>query len=142
MHDYTCAQSLDVVYIASLQRFTFEEGEKNTGDVEQGLMNMIKRKHIFEGTLVAAKWDRLDNVSQSSLCTIDDDILLEHVLGINKFKPYLNHKVKIWGDASSDLQGEKKIQVKKIIRIEGHQHGFRGDQSLDQVNLIIPTGGS
>ncbi len=79
---------------------------------------MIKKNQIFEGTLVAAGWDRLDHVNQSSLYTQDDeDILLEHGLGMKKFKPFLNQKVKIWGDIASNGREERKITVKKIIRI-------------------------
>ena len=79
---------------------------------------MIKKNQIFEGTLVAAGWDRLDHVNQSSLYTQDDeDILLEHGLGMKKFKPFLNQKVTIWGDIASNGREERKITVKKIIRI-------------------------
>lgn len=79
---------------------------------------MIKKNQIFEGTLVAAGWDRLDHVNQSSLYTQDDeDILLDHGLGMKKFKPFLNQKVRIWGDVASNGREERRISVKKIIRI-------------------------
>jgi hypothetical protein len=47
---------------------------------------------FFEGTLIAAGWDKSDTVNQTSLYTQDDeDILLEHQNGIKTLKPYLNH---------------------------------------------------
>lgn len=76
---------------------------------------MIRKNQIYEGTLVAAGWDRKDHVNQLSLYTQDDeDILLVHSLGIKKFKPYLNQKVKICGDVVSNSREEKRISVKKI----------------------------
>lgn len=79
---------------------------------------MISKNQIFEGTLVAAGWDRLDHVNQSSLYTQDDeDILLDHGLGMKKFKPFLNQKVRIWGDVASNGREERRISVKKIIRV-------------------------
>jgi hypothetical protein len=67
---------------------------------------------------MAAGWDRLDNVNQSSLYTQDDeDILLKHGLGIIKFKPFLNQKVKIWGNVTLNRNGERSITVKKIKRL-------------------------
>ncbi len=79
---------------------------------------MVNKNQIFEGTLVAAGWDRLDHVNQSSLYTQDDeDILLEHGLGIKKFMPFLNQKVKIWGDVTSNGREERRISVKRIVRL-------------------------
>ncbi len=91
-------------------------GEKNN---PQGKENeMIKKNQVFEGTLVAAGWDRLDHVNQSSLYTQDDeDILLEHGLGMKKFIPFLNQKVRIWGDVASNGRKERRISVKKISRL-------------------------
>ena len=81
---------------------------------------MIKKFQTFEGTLVAAGWDRQDNVNQSSLYTQDDeDILLDHNLGIRKFKPYLNQKVRISGDIISSNRDGRRVLVKKISRITG-----------------------
>jgi len=79
---------------------------------------MIKKNQFFEGTLVAAGWDRLDHVNQSSLYTQDsEDILLDHGLGIKKFEPFLNQRVRIWGDITSNGREERRISVKKIIRL-------------------------
>jgi hypothetical protein len=101
---------------------------------------MNKKNQIFEGTLVAAGWDRLDHVNQSSLYTQDDeDILLDHRLGIEKFKPFLNQKVRISGDIISSVKDGRRILVKKISRITG---GFtkRIIPLRDEFdNLIIPN---
>jgi hypothetical protein len=79
---------------------------------------VIKKNQIFEGTLVAAGWDRLDHVNQTCLYTQDDeDILLDHNLGIRKFMPYLNQKVRISGDIISTIKDERRVLVKKITRI-------------------------
>ncbi|MDA8793322.1 hypothetical protein N9N67_08750 [Bacteriovoracaceae bacterium] len=81
---------------------------------------MIQKSHVFEGTLVAAGWDRYDHVSQSSLYTQDEeDILLDHRLGIRKFKPYLNQKVRIIGNIVSINSDGRKVLVEKISRITG-----------------------
>jgi hypothetical protein len=81
---------------------------------------MIKKNQIFEGTLVAAGWDRLDHVNQTSLYTQDnEDILLEHNLGIRKFKPYLNQKIRVSGDIISTIKDERRVLVRKITRIPG-----------------------
>ncbi len=101
---------------------------------------MIKKNQIFEGTLVAAGWDRLDRVNQSSLYTQDDeDILLEHGTGIKKFKPFLNQKVRISGDIISTARDGRKVLVKKISRITG---GFTKPITplRDEFgNLLIPA---
>lgn len=79
-----------------------------------------QQDHIYEGTLVASDWDRLDNVSQSSLFTQEDeDILLDHSSGMKKFRPYLNQKVRILGKIVSINRDGKKVLVKKITRIIG-----------------------
>jgi hypothetical protein len=79
---------------------------------------VVQTDQVFEGTLVAAGWDWLDHVNQSSLFTEDEeDILLEHGLGMKKFKPFLNQKVRIWGQVTSNGREERKIFVKKITRI-------------------------
>ncbi|MDA8793426.1 hypothetical protein N9N67_09275 [Bacteriovoracaceae bacterium] len=89
---------------------------------------MIQTKHVFEGTLVAAGWDLLDHVNQASLYTQEDeDILLDHNLGIKKFKPYLNQRVRISGDIISTSRDGRRVLVKKISRLTG---GF--------TKLIIP----
>lgn len=80
---------------------------------------MIKTKQMYEGTIVAAGWDRFDDVNQSSLFTKnDEDILLDHGLGMKIFKDFLNHRVRIWGDVESNGRNERRIQVKKIIKIK------------------------
>lgn len=90
--------------------------EKNNSYEKEN--EMINKNQIFEGTLVAAGWDQLDHVNQSSLYTQDDeDILLDHGLGMNKFKSFLNQKVRIWGDVTSNGGEERRISVKKIIRL-------------------------
>ena len=77
-------------------------------------------EHIYEGTLIASNWDRLDNVCESSLFTQEDeDILLEHSAGMKKFRPYLNQKVRILGQIVSINRDGKKVMVKKITRIFG-----------------------
>lgn len=79
---------------------------------------MIKKNQIFEGTLVAAGWDKKEHVNQSSLFTQDEeDILLIHGLGMKKFKPFLNQKVRVWGDISSGRGEERKLSVKKICKL-------------------------
>jgi hypothetical protein len=101
---------------------------------------MIQKNQIFEGKLVAAGWDRLDHVNQSSLYTQDDeDILLEHHLGIRKFKPYLNQKVRITGDIISTIRDGRRVLVKKISRLTD---GFKKPiiplrDEFD--NLLIPA---
>ena len=80
----------------------------------------IQKNQIFEGTLVAAGWDSFDHINQSSLYTQDDeDILLEHGLGIRKFTPYLNQKVRISGDVVSTVMDGRRVLVKKISRLSG-----------------------
>jgi len=79
---------------------------------------MFEKDKIFEGTLVAAGWDKLDHVNQSSLYTQEDeDILLEHNSGIKKFKPYLNEKVRVLGDIISSNRDGRRVLVKKISRL-------------------------
>ena len=78
----------------------------------------INVNQVFEGTLVPAGWDKLEHVNQSSLYTQDDeDILLEHKIGINKFKPFFNQKVRIWGKITSNSREERSILVNKIISL-------------------------
>jgi hypothetical protein len=90
----------------------YKDEKNKTNKKEKNTMNT---NQIFEGTLMAAGWDRLDNVNQSSLYTQDDeDILLKHGLGIIKFKPFLNQKVKIWGNVTLNRNGERSITVKKL----------------------------
>ena len=82
---------------------------------------MIKTKQMYEGTIVAAGWDRFDDVNQSSLFTKEDeDILLDHGLGMKVFKDFLNHRVRVWGDIESNGRNERRINVKKIIKIIDH----------------------
>jgi len=81
---------------------------------------MIKKNQFFEGTIVAAGWDNLDHVNKSSLYTqSNEDILLQHGVGIKKFTPFLNQKVRIWGDVISNDREERIISVKKITRLLG-----------------------
>jgi hypothetical protein len=78
----------------------------------------VIKNQVVEGTLVAAGWDRSDNVNQLSLYTNDDeDILLDENLLIKDYSSFLNHRVKIWGDVVSNKREEKKIAVKKIRRL-------------------------
>ncbi|MFT6068041.1 MAG: hypothetical protein ACJAT2_002175 [Bacteriovoracaceae bacterium] len=80
----------------------------------------IQKDQIFEGTLVAAGWDKLDHINQSSLYTQEDeDILLEHKWGMKKFKPFLNQKVRIKGDIVSSIKDGRRVLVKEIIRLRG-----------------------
>ena len=102
----------------TLQNEYDSEKERNHQRKENKMM--IQKNHVFEGTLVAAGWDRLDHVNQSSLYTQDDeDILLEHNLGIRKFKPFLNQKVRITGDIISTIRDGRRVLVKKISRLTG-----------------------
>ncbi len=76
---------------------------------------MIRTNQVFEGTLTAAGWDIIDNINRTSLYTQEDeDILLDHELGIRKLKPFLNQKVRIWGDIISNERKERTISVKKL----------------------------
>ena len=122
----------------TLQNKYDSEKERNHQQKENKMM--IQKKHVFEGTLVAAGWDRLDHVNQSSLYTQDDeDILLEHNLGIEKFKPYLNQKVRISGDIISTIKDGRRVLVKKISRLAG---GFTKEKIplRDEFdNLLIPA---
>ena len=80
---------------------------------------LIKKNQVFEGTLIAAGWDRTDNVNQWSLYTPqEEDILLEHHSGIRKFKPYLNKKVRICGDITSSNKDGMKVFVRKINQLK------------------------
>jgi hypothetical protein len=77
--------------------------------------------YFFEGTLIAAGWDRADNVNQTSLYTQEDeDILLDHQNGVNVLKPFLNKKVRVWGKVLAQENDVRRVQVKKIM-------GFSGD---------------
>jgi hypothetical protein len=76
--------------------------------------------YFFEGTLIAAGWDRADNVNQTSLYTQEDeDILLDHQHGVNVLKPFLNKKVRVWGDVLEQENDARRVQVKKIMGISG-----------------------
>ena len=111
--------------------------EKNNSYEKEN--EMINKNQIFEGTLVAAGWDRLDHVNQSSLYTQDDeDILLDHGLGMKKFKSFLNQKVRIWGDVTSNGREERRISVKKITRL---LDGFTKPlvDKFDEFGNIIPA---
>jgi hypothetical protein len=78
----------------------------------------LNQKQVFEGTLVAAGWDKFDHISQSSLYTQDDeDILLEHGLGMKKFKPFLNQKVRVSGEIISTARYRRRFKVKNISRL-------------------------
>jgi hypothetical protein len=77
-----------------------------------------QQNHVFEGTLVAAGWDKLDAVSKSSLYTQEDeDIMLDHGQGICELKPFLNHKVRISGVITSKGKDGRKLLVKKIVKL-------------------------
>jgi hypothetical protein len=79
---------------------------------------MIQKSKVFEGTLVAAGWDKLDHINQSSLYTKDDEnIFLDHNLGMKKFKPFLNQKVRISGDIVATTGHGRRVVVKKINRL-------------------------
>ncbi len=76
------------------------------------------KSKIFEGTLVAAGWDKFDHINQSSLYTKDDEnIYLDHNLGMKKFKPFLNQKVRISGDVIEAAGLGRRVIVKKINRL-------------------------
>jgi hypothetical protein len=112
--------------------------EKNNPQKKEN--EMIKKNQVFEGTLVAAGWDRLDHVNQSSLYTQDDeDILLDHGLGMKKFIPFLNQKVRIWGDVTSNRRMERRISVKKIIRILDGFTKPLGEKFDELGNLLAPA---
>jgi hypothetical protein len=68
--------------------------------------------------LVAAGWDNFDHVNQSSLYTKDDEnIILDHNLGMKKFKPFLDQKVRISGEIVVTVGQGRRVLVKKISRL-------------------------
>lgn len=108
--EHNMATKLMKEYRDEKKNFFTEEIEKEK--------EMINKNILFEGTLIAAGWDRLDQIKQSSLYTADDeDILLDHRSGMKKFMPFINQKVKIWGDVISNDTGERRISVRKIVRL-------------------------
>jgi hypothetical protein len=91
----------------------------------------------FEGTLVAAGWDKLGDVNKSSLYTQEDeDIMLEHEEGIIEFKPFMNHKVRVSGVITSGVNDGRKVLVKKIHKLS---KGFTKSVSLfrDEFDNLI-----
>jgi len=90
----------------------------NEGYPLKGKIMKADKNQVFEGVIVAAGWDKLEHINQSSLYTEDDeDILLKHYMGISKFAPYLNQKVKVWGDVFSLNQKDRILTVSKIQRL-------------------------
>lgn len=60
-------------------------------------------------------WDRLNVIY-----FLESLIWREHLwknIEMKKFKPFLNQRVRIWGDVVSNSSEERRISVKKIIRI-------------------------
>lgn len=95
-----------------------EEFDSNKRIAKLKKSQNTQKNQSFEGTIVAAGWDKHDHVDQSSLFTREEeDILLDHGLGINKFKPFFNQKVRILGDITTNSKAERRINVKKITRI-------------------------
>jgi hypothetical protein len=98
------------------------------------------KKQEFEGTIVAVGWDKYEQINKTSLYTVDDeDILLEHTLGIKKLKLYLNKKVKVIGNLTSLNSDERKVAVKSICLLE---NGFSKPSVpvLDEFDdLIVPA---
>jgi len=80
---------------------------------------MITTKNqVFQGTLVAIGWDKLDYINQLSLYTqSDEDILLEGHQGIHRFETYINQKVSILGDITSSGRDNRRVTVKKISKL-------------------------
>ena len=115
----------------------FEKARRLKSEFKEEWMN--QKDLTYEGILTAAGWDNLENVNQSSLYTQEDeDILLEHKQGMRKFRPYLNQKVRIWGDIISTAHNGRKILVRKITRIfdgianRSVRVGNQLDLSIDQ----------
>ncbi|MFT6069346.1 MAG: hypothetical protein ACJAT2_003588 [Bacteriovoracaceae bacterium] len=93
----------------------FKGGRKILKREKEGL---LPNSQVFEGVLVATGWDRFDLVNQSSLYTSDnEDILLVHVSGMKKFKPYINQRVRITGKIVSTIKDERRLLVKRISRL-------------------------
>lgn len=100
----------------------------------------VLKDQIFEGTLVAAGWDELDHITQSSLYTQEDeDILLEHNLGMKKFLPFLNEKVRITGDIVSSVKDGRRVLVKEITPLrEGFSESIH-PHTGEFYNLLTPA---
>ncbi len=85
----------------------------------------IKGSKTYEGTVVAAGWDRLSFVRKVNLVTKDnEDIHLIHGQGVNKFKPYLNHRVRVTGIVVSNGNNKKFCTVQKIMDLQGCHTGL------------------
>ena len=86
------------------------------------------KNQFYEGTLIAAGWDRFDSINQSSLFTQEDeDIMLDHKMGIARFKPFFNQKVRIWGEIFSDERNEIMVLLHRIsakIEDEAIKRGY------------------
>ena len=81
------------------------------------------RKHVvLEGVVVASGWDENGRVTRACLYTQSgDDIILVHRLGIKKFKPFINDKVRISGDEGLEARDGRKVFVKRISREFGRK---------------------
>jgi hypothetical protein len=88
-----------------------------------------QQEHVFEGTLVAAGWDKSDLVNKSSLYTQEDeDIMLDHDNGIAELKPFINHKVRVSGVITSRVKNGRGLLIKEINKLS---NGFS--------RSVIPT---
>jgi hypothetical protein len=110
----------EIEYNELFHHFEIAKSLKNILKKDQKWKRNSLKNKVFEGTIVAAGWDKYEHVNKASLYTQDDeDILLEHNEGINIFKPYFNQKVIIFGDIISSSKNVRKVIVKNIFRLDG-----------------------
>lgn len=89
----------------------------------------IKESKTYEGTVIATEWDRLNLVTRVNLVTKEnEDILLIHGHGVSKFKPYLNHRVRVTGIVVSNSNDKKFFTVQKIMKL---QEGLKAPNKLN-----------
>ena len=100
----------------------------------------ITRNQTFEGTLVAVGWDHLDRPNKLSLFTFDEeDILLDQVSNINRFSPYMNKKVRIFGDITSTEKDCRRVAIKKISTLVNGLT-MTSNPNRDELGNRIPEG--
>lgn len=99
-----------------------------------------ENNYFFEGTLVAAGWDKSECVNQASLYTQEDeDILLNHRFGMKTLKNYLNKRVRIWGNVIRDNNEGRRVNVKKIVNLIGDFSEPSSSPYNEYGDLVLPA---
>jgi uncharacterized membrane protein YcgQ (UPF0703/DUF1980 family) len=89
------------------------------------------KEESIAGYVVPSEWDSDDNVVAISICTDDDDYVVElNKLGEELFD-FLDEDVEVTGFVREDKDGTKRVRVTSYEVVESEEEEYSEDEEYD-----------